>query len=427
MSKIAIVGFGIEGQSAYRYFARHGHDITIFDAKTVEVPEGAKAEFGPDIYDHLNGFDMVIRTPGLRPDRIKTDAEVSSVTREFFKHCPAPIIGVTGTKGKGTTSTLIYKILQAAGKTAHLLGNIGVPALDELDNVKADDIVVYELSSFQLWDLDRSPHVAVVLMIESEHMDVHTDLNEYLNAKARIVEYQTPEDVTVYLPTNYHTADIAMRGDGRKIPYTQEPGAYVEGGWILIDDHAIIATKKLQLPGRHNIDNACAAVTAAWQITQDTAAMAKALEEFEGLDHRLKLVGEVEGVRYYDDSFATIPGSAIVALRAFEQPKIIILGGSDKGADFTQLGQEIARQNVRTAILIGLMRDRLKEALTAAGFTKIELFDEQSTMPQIVAKAKAIAQPGDVVLLSPACASFDMFKNYKDRGEQFTAAVKTLA
>lgn len=425
--KIAIAGFEVEGQAAYRYFKGQGADITIVDERPRnDIPKGAGSKFGAGVLAELAGFDLIVRSPGIRPDRIKTDGEITSVTKEFFKHCPAPIIGVTGSKGKGTTATLIYKILQAAGKTAHLVGNIGVPALDRLADIHKDDVVVYELSSFQLWDLAQSPHIAVVLMMEPEHLDVHADTNEYATAKATIVAYQQPDDVTVYLPTNLLTRQVALQGKGKKIPYTQQPGAHVDGGWIVIDGHRIIAADMMALPGQHNIDNACAALTAVWHITQDTRAAAKVLAEFTGLEHRLKLVGQVNGARYYDDSIATTPGSAIAAMRAFEQPKILILGGSDKGADFTQLAQEVAQQNIKTVIAIGAMRQRLQVALTAAGFTTVLLFDQQSSMKQIVQAAFAIATPGDVVILSPACASFDMFKNYKDRGEQFIAAVEAL-
>lgn len=426
MSKVALAGYGVEGQAAYRYFSARGDTITIFDEKPVEAPQGVAVKHGPTIFEDMYGYDLVVRTPGLRPDRIKTDAPITSITKEFFKRCPAPIIGITGSKGKGTTSTLIYKMLQAAGKTAHLVGNIGNPALDELHAVAPTDVVVYELSSFQLWDMEQSPHIAVVLMVEPEHLDVHTDVQEYYDAKARIVEYQTPSDVTVYLPSNPLTTGIALRGTGKKIPYTEAPGAHLEDGRIVMGDKQIIQTADILLPGQHNVDNACAAITAMWQIAQDVEAIASVLRTFDGLEHRLKLVATKGGVSYYDDSIATTPGSAIAALRAFHEPKIIILGGSDKGADFTELAREVARQDVKAAILIGAMRGRLQAALTAVGFTHNELFDETTTMQQIVVKAHELAQSGDVVILSPACASFDMFKNYKDRGEQFIAAANQL-
>jgi UDP-N-acetylmuramoylalanine--D-glutamate ligase len=201
----------------------------------------------------------------------------------------------------------------------------------------------------------------------------------------------------------------------------------VVSGHIVMEGQEVCATKDIKLPGDHNVDNACAAITAVWQFTHDTIAMAKALAEFEGLEHRLKFVRDVHGVAYYDDSFATTPTSAVAAVKAFSQPKILILGGSDKGANFTEVGKAVVGSTMRAVILIGLMRHRLQTALEKAGYTgALALFDEKSTMPQIVTEAASLAKPGDVVVLSPACASFDMFKNYKDRGEKFIAAVDQL-
>jgi UDP-N-acetylmuramoylalanine--D-glutamate ligase len=428
--KVAIIGFGSEGLSAYNYFARQGSDITIYDENAVPnqpLPSGAKFISGKDSFKDLHGFDLVMRFPAVRPDRFVTDGERSSVIIEFFKACPAPIIGVTGSKGKGTTSSLIKLMLQNAGVRTHLAGNIGVPALDILADVRPTDVVVLELSSFQLWDLKQSPHVGVVLMVEPEHQDVHTSIEEYLKAKSNLVRWQTADDITVYLPSNHLTKKVALVGDGQKVPYTKAPGAHVKNGHIVIDGQEVCAVKDIKLPGSHNVDNACAAVTAAWQFTKDTIALAKALKEFEGLEHRLKFVREVGGVGYYDDSFATTPTSAVAAVKAFSQPKIIILGGADKGADFTEVGKAITASNVRGVVLIGLMRHRLQLALEKAGYTgALAIFDEHSSMQQIVDQAANLAKPGDVVILSPACSSLDMFKNYKDRGDKFIAAVSKL-
>jgi UDP-N-acetylmuramoylalanine--D-glutamate ligase len=427
--KVAIVGYGVEGQSAYRYFAAQGADITVYHK---ERPEDLPADVKVIEDAHareLMGYDVVVRSPAVRPDSLHTDGQITTVVKEFFAVFPrGRIIGVTGSKGKGTTSSLIYEMLNAAGKRVHLAGNIGVPALDLLPDVKDGDYVVLELSSFQLWDLETSPHLAVLLMMEPDHMDVHTDVEEYVNAKANIASHQTPDDLLVYLPTNAMTMQAADQATGRKIPYTAAPGAHVEDDWIVMDDQKIIQTDKLGLVGQYNIDNACAAVTAAWQVTQDVEAMRRGLMGFKGLPHRLQLVAEVSGVKFYDDSIATTPGSAIADLRAFAQPKVIILGGSDKGADFTDLAAEIAKQDVRSVILIGTLQDKIHDALRAANVDdgKIQPLGK-SPMNTIVRAAADSAEPGDVVILSPACASFDMFQNYKDRGDQFVRAVKQLS
>ena len=431
--KIAIVGFGVEGKSAYRYFSDKKRfpdaEVAIFDQnQPADVPEGARVIVGE--FGDFAGYDIVVRSPSIRPDRIHANGVVTSVTNEFLANVDrSHVIGVTGSKGKGTVCSLIFEILQAAGVPVKLGGNIGVPALDLLP-VSADEYVVLELSSFQLWDIAVSPHIAVLLMIEPEHLDVHADASDYVLAKANITKFQQADDLLMYLPGNELTEYIARHSPARKIAFGDEAsGAYEKDGFIIMDGQQIIATSDLGLVGRHNVDNACAAVTAAWQITQDISAYKKALSSFKGLPHRLQFVAEKSGVRYYDDSIATTPGSAIAALRAFAQPKVIIVGGSDKGAQFNDLAREVAMQHVRGVVLIGALQEKIRDALLDAGVPAHELhvLTGKPSMAEIVDKAAQLARPGDVVIMSPACASFDMFKNYKDRGEQFVAAVLALA
>lgn len=425
--KIAIAGFGIEGQSNYNYFHAHGHDITIVDerAEIENVPASTPTILGEGAFEQLDGFDVVVRTASLPPRRIKTDGKIWSATNEFFAQCPAPIIGVTGSKGKGTTSSLIASMLRAAGKTVHLLGNIGIPALDELEKVKPEDVVVYELSSFQLWDIERSPQVAVVNMIEPDHLDVHADFDDYVDAKSNITRHQTEGNVVVYAATNHYSQQIASLSKGTQLPAPSKTVAHVDNGAFWYGDQKICSVEALKLPGPHNRDNACLAMTAVWQFMQDTAAIEKGLGDFTGLPHRLKFVREVNGVTYYDDSIATTPGSAIAALNAFDQPKVIILGGSYKGGEFHEMAKLAAERDVRMAVLIGQEAERIEPVLSEAGVATRNLGSDIA-MPEIVAAATAAAKPGDVVLMSPACASFGMFKNYQDRGEQFVAAVEAL-
>jgi len=429
--KVAIAGFGIEGKSNYRYYKRRGDDVTIVDERPEikGVPEDATTFTGPNVFSQLADFDLVVRTASLPPSKIKTNGKIWSATNEFFAECPAPIIGVTGSKGKGTTASLAASILREAGKTVHLLGNIGVPALDELAKIQPDDIVVYELSSFQLWDAQKSPHVAVVLMVEPDHLDVHADLNDYVAAKANIRKYQTEKDVCFYHPTNETSRRIAMANSlPNAHPYNDaaDPiSVYAKDGNFMVDGAAICPASALRLPGAHNIENACAAISAALNFTDDWLTVKRGLKAFTGLPHRLKFVREVNGVKYYDDSIATTPGSAIAALKSFEQPKVIILGGSPKGGDFSEMAELAGKSNVRMAVLIGQEAARIEPLLKAQNVPTINL-GEQVGMPEIVQATANAAQPGDVVLMSPACASFGMFKNYKDRGEQFVAAVEAL-
>lgn len=430
--KIALVGYGVEGLSAYTYFSKVYPDAEFIiydesDQPKLDLPSGTHLKSGANALEQTIEADIVVRSPGIQPSKIHTSGRVTSGTREFFDKCPAPIIGVTGSKGKGTTASFIHEILTAAGKKSWLIGNIGKPALDVLDDVNPDDIIVYELSSFQLWDLQKSPHVAVVLMIEPEHLDVHADTDEYISAKANIHKYQTADDVCFYHPTNQFAQQIAESGQGRTARYgIEKDGAvYVASNTFFIHSDPICSVDAVQLPGQHNLENACAAISAALEYTDDFAAVETGLRAFQGLPHRLKFVREVNGVKYYDDSIATTPGSAVAALRSFDEPKVIILGGSDKGADFSVLANEITKTNVREVITIGKMGPRIAELIRDKGFDQIT--EVVGGMPAIVEAAHAASRPGDVVIMSPACASFDMFKNYADRGEQFIAEVEKLA
>ncbi len=430
--KIAIAGYGVEGKSNYGYFKTRG-DVTIVDEREeiADLPEGAKALLGEGAFSRLQDFDIVVRTAGLSPKKIKTDGKIWSATNEFFERCPAAIIGVTGSKGKGTTCSLIASILREAGQTVHLVGNIGVPALDVLPHIQPTDIVVYELSSFQLWDIEKSPQVAVVLMIEPDHLDVHDGFDEYVTAKANIRKFQTEKDVCFYHPTNEFSRQIAQANafpNAFKFnDAADEASVYVLGSSFVDHEGCVIAPlDALQLPGKHNLDNACAAICAAlsgFGVGRD--AVERGLRAFTGLEHRLKFVREVAGVKYYDDSIATTPGSAIASMRAFEAPKIIILGGSSKGADFSEVGEVAAEANVKLAILIGAEAEKIERVLWEKSIPLVNL-GEETTMEEAVKIANENAERGDVVVLSPACASFGMFKNYKDRGDQFIAAVEAL-
>ncbi len=432
--KIAILGWGSQGQSAYEYWNRDGNQLTIRDAnEQIVVPNGVTAQLGADYLTNLDNFDLLIRTPALHPrdivaaNRPEILDKVWSNTNEFFKVCPTKnIIAVTGTKGKGTTSTLIAKMLEAAGKKVHLGGNIGIPPLELLKaGIQLDDFVVLELANFQLIDLKTSPHIAVCLIVESEHMDWHEDMEEYIAAKQQLFINQSPEDIAIYYAKNENSHSIACASEGQLIPYYKKPGAEVIDNTIQINGQTICKTDELKLLGQHNWQNVCAAVTVVWQVVQDISAMHSVLTNFTGLEHRLELVRELNGVKYYDDSFGTTPNTAQVAIEAFTQPKVVILGGSDKGASFNELAQTVKNNNVRAVVVIGKMGKPISEALQKLGYKNI--VEGGNTMSEIVATAHAQAQLGDVVLLSTACASFDMFKNYQDRGEQFKSAVLALS
>ncbi|MEO5948832.1 MAG: UDP-N-acetylmuramoyl-L-alanine--D-glutamate ligase [Candidatus Saccharimonas sp.] len=430
--RVAIAGYGMEGEASYRYYEQLGEEVTILDEREHldrEIAAHARVVLGGDAFANLEQYDIIVRTPALSPRKLVGAKKIWSATNEFFAKCPALIIAVTGTKGKGTTSSLISHILQTAGYRVHLLGNIGTPALEVLPNIAADDIVVFEISSFQLWDLERSPHIAVVLMIEPDHLDVHENFDDYINAKANIRRHQTLEDICIYHPTNQFSSQIAHISEiGTMIRYrSHDAGSvFVENGQFMIDGHVICSTDALQLVGEHNIENACAAITAARAYTQDDDAIAEGLRGFTGLPHRLQLVRECNDVAYYNDSYSSAPGATIAALRSFTQPIVLIAGGYDKHTEYDELARVIASiPNIKHVCLMGQTRQKIASALDVVGFDAYELHDDQALAP-IFGHAVSIAESGDVVLLSPGCASFDMFTNFTDRGQQFCKLVEAL-
>lgn len=407
--KIAIVGYGVEGKASYDYWNTTENELTIIDERdAIDAPEGTRKVLGADAFLSLDGFDLVVRSPGIDPRKLPYGNRLWSATNEFFAKCPAPIIGVTGTKGKGTTCSLITSILRAAGRTVHLVGNIGTPALQELPKIRPDDIVVFELSSFQLWDLKRSPHVAVVLMIEPDHMNVHKDMDDYVAAKSNIATNQTVDDTIIFNRNNQLSKQIAAASKGKKVEYP-----------FAIDEF----TASIKLPGAHNQENAAAAIAAVRGFGVGDDAIRQGLSAFEGLPHRLEKVRELDGVTFYNDSFSSAPSATVAAVKSFTQPEIIIVGGTDKGADFSELHTALQEAtNVKMVILIGEIRHKLADILHDINY---EISDVR-TMAEVVSVARSYAASGDVVILSPACASFDMFKSFYDRGDQFREVVKSL-
>ncbi len=422
--KIAILGFGDEGKSAYDFFDQVEASVEVFDEfPSDRHPKNTTVAKAEDW--ELDEFDFVIRTPGLALHRLNTTAQITSATQLFLELCPATIIGVTGTKGKGTTSTLVAKILEEAGRKVQLLGNIGDPALDKLKIIKRDDIVVFEMSSFQLWDVTISPHIAIVLMVEPEHLDVHKDLDDYLDAKSNITKYQKAEDVAIIHPFNEMSQRVGMNGIGVKKKFMNPDTAHIENNELVVGGTVVMSVEDFGLVGPHNRENICAAVTAAWEFTQDVDATRRAVTGFKGLEHRLEFVREVEGVRYYNDSFATTPGATVAAIKSFSEPEVIILGGSDKQSDYTELAEVVAKSsNIAQILLIGEMADKIDNALRSFGYK--EALKIAGDLKQVVTKAAEFADKDGVVLLSPACASFDMFDNYKQRGKLFKEAVRDL-
>lgn len=439
---VALIGYGVENQAAYRFFASRGVYPTICDQNpAVELPEGSESQLGDRYLDNLDRFDVIVRTIGMHPSAIlerypDIAGKVTTAINLFFEECKTPIIGVTGTKGKGTTSTLIHKILEAAGKKAVLAGNIGIPALDTLEEAALSDYVVLELSSFQLYDIKHSPNVAVCLMVVPEHLNWHSDFEDYKQAKANLFRHQKSDDLTIFNAFNDSSREVASFSPSKnKLGYgvpadgqdTYGCAAYVKDDAIYYSGKEVMKTSEVKLLGKHNLENVCAAVAATWDIVNgDIEAIVSVASTFAGLEFRLQLIRELDGVLYFNDSFSTTPETAIAALRAFSQPKIVILGGSDKGIPFDGLADEVLVSNVKHVLAIGDVGLNIATLLQNRGYRNVTT-EGLSNMAEIIDKARGLAAAGDVVLLSTGAASFGMFKDYKDRGKQFNEAVQSLA
>jgi UDP-N-acetylmuramoylalanine--D-glutamate ligase len=432
--KVAIVGYGIEGQSALPYWQKRGAEVTVCDRnESVTVPPGVHAQLGEHYLRGLEQFDVIMRTAGMHPQTILAEnpgaaGKITTTVNEFLRSSPTKnVIGVTGTKGKGTTSMLIIKMLEAAGKKAFLGGNYGISPFEFYEQLTPDSWVVLELSSFMLYDIKRSPHIGVCLMVHPEHLDWHGNFEDYSRSKANMFRFQTGSDVAIYYADSIASHRIASTSPGHKIAFYDEPGAYIHDDKVMIDQTVLCEVSELQLLGRHNWQNVCAAVTAVWQVTQAADAIRQVLVSFSGLPNRLEFVREFDGVRYYNDSFASDPYATEAAIDAIPGTKVMIVGGFERMLPLEQFAQTIksSGDDIRTLILIGASAKRVAAALHSAGFDKFKLSPAKN-MREIVAEAHAHAVSGDAVLLSPGFASFDMFKNFEDRGLQFKEAVHNL-
>jgi len=426
--KIAILGFGREGQSAYKYWDKPENQITIHDNNSsMQLPAEAESVLGDGAFEALDsyGYDLMVRTPGLRLDFENIKTPITTVTNEFLDKCPAPVIGVTGTKGKGTTATLIYEILTRAGYKSHLLGNIGMPALDELSNIKPDDIVVYEMSSFQLFDVKSSPHVAVCLMVTEDHLDWHKDLEEYYSAKSNIFKFQKPQDIAVYFSDDEISSRLSLNsGASNKYSYGENADVSFNDDKITAFGQEVIKVSEVGLPGPHNLQNICAAICAVWPYTTDINVIAESIKGFKGLPYHIEFIADKNNVKFYNDSFSTNPTSAIAAVKSFDKPMVLYFGGYDKNADFTELAEVLKNRQIRKVMAYGQTGQKIYDTLTKLGVNDAEYSNE--SFEKVIKRGIEASRPGDIVLFSPACASMDMFTDYKARGQQFNNIVESL-
>lgn len=448
IEEVAVIGLGLEGKDLVKYLQSQKVNITVFDQKEIEALDtnginikNIQFVCGENYLDYdFSKFKTIYRSPGLyRYHKALTKAEakgveISSAIKLFFQKCPAKIVGVTGTKGKGTTSTLIYEILKKDNFDTYIAGNIGKPYLELLPKLDSSSIVVMELSSFQLIDLNQSPNVSVVLNITSDHLDWHKDREEYVFAKKNIVAHQNKNDFAVinYDYNDSKKFDLITKANivyfSRK---NEVKGCYVKDNKIVlkkdINRIEIGHTSKLLLRGEHNWENVTAAVIASSCLGATIQSIRNVIFDFKGLEHRLELVATNNGVSYYNDSFSTNPQPTMAAIDSFTEPLVLILGGSDKGLDYDEMAKHIKKSgNVKAIILIGQIADKIYDSLVNADYKGKIINLKMTNMQEVVTLCKKEATSGDVVLLSPASASFGMFSDYKDRGNQFKNQINKL-
>ena len=444
--RVAVLGIGVSNTPLIDLLLDNGLPITVCDMRGEDaladeaetlVTRGAELRLGPGYLDDLNGFDVIFRTPGLLPtdkhlmEAAAHGAEITSEMEAFFRLCPCRTIGVTGSDGKTTTSSIIAELLKAAGVRVHLGGNIGKPLLCEIPDILPGDAAVLELSSFQLHSINIRPDVAVVTNVSPNHLDKHPTYEDYIDAKRRIFANQRPGDVLVVNRDNGITARFGEEAEGRVLWFshreTVKDGVFCRDGMIYYsrgwEVEPIIPEGEILLPGEHNVENYMAAFAAVDGLVSPEMCRAVA-RSYGGVRHRLELIRKLDGVAYINDSIATSPTRTIAGLRAMRTKPVLIAGGHDKHVSFDKLADEIA-ERVKALYLTG----DTAEAIAAA--VKRSVFYDPSRLPiymvpdlrTAVCEARERAVPGDVVLLSPACSSFDRFKNFAERGDTFRKIV----
>ncbi len=440
-ARVAVVGLGVSNMALVRFLAAHDIRVTACDQKE-DLGEredllrslGATLYLGPDYLEGIAEAEVIFLTPGMPrhlPEIVRAVERGARLMGEmglFLSLCPATVVGITGSAGKTTTTSLTGDIFRAAGRTTHVGGNIGTPLIGRLEEIGPDDVVVLEMSSFQLALVDRSPHVGAVLNISPNHLDVHVDMDDYVRCKENIFRFQGPGDWTVL---SYDDPVVReMKTPARPLYFSlrERADAHLSGGYITLDGERVLRREELPLEGDHNVANAMAAFLIARALGVPREAMARAARAFRAPEHRLERVAEIDGVLYYNDSIATAPDRTIAALRTMARPVILIAGGYDKKIPFAELGAEIGRMyasgRLRGVVLLGDTREKIQRAVEEAGAGAAVA--TAGSFEEAVRLAAEMASPGDAVLLSPACASYDMFANFVERGRAFKELVGSL-
>lgn len=422
--RILIIGYGVEGKATEAFLRKHCVNSQIGIADKNE---------GENYLEKQQDYDLAIKSPGVPPDLVKIP--YTTATNIFFSNYKGKTIGVTGTKGKSTTSTLIFEMLKEAKKEVYLGGNIGEPPINFLDKLNDESWTVLELSSFQLQDINKSPSIAVVLMITSEHLDYHKDITQYVEAKRNIVKFQNQNDFAIFNRDYPASNESDMYTEGKVFYVSRERetdnGSFAFDGKVKVringQDAEIIRTSDIVILGKHNLENVCAAIMAAKLSGISAKAINPVLRRFTGLPDRLEYVGEKRGILFYNDSLSTIPEAAIEAMETFpDKVETLIAGGHERGIDYTELGKYLAKSSVKTLILFPPSGERLWQAVVDAGGDKQIIKYNASSMHEAIVYASDETSNGKICLLSPASASFGIFKNYKDRANQFKKEIEML-
>ena len=399
--KVAVLGFGREGRAVYKFLKRQGlKNVSILDRK-----------LDKDYLKHLKEYDIIYRSPGIHFSRkeiqeaIKAGVKISGCTELFFQNKKGLVIGVTGTKGKGTTSTIIYQMLKASGKDVYLAGNIGKPAVEILPKLKKNSITILELSSFQLQDLKYSPEIAIVLNIFPDHMDAHKNFKEYVDSKANIVGYQKKNDKVFYAADNKYSQGIAELSPGKLIPVDHK-------------NFKIFSLTDIKTLGDHNFKNAATAAMVAMSLGASKETVKRIVKRYKGLPYHLTLDGIINGVKIYNDSSSTNPNTTAAAVLSFPGNNILIMGGSDKGLDYKLTAQALKKYPMRLVVLMGENSKKIAKAIKGNKYVFAKNLKEAL---QISLKNST---KGGSIIFSLGSASFDMFRDYYDRGEKFARLVK---
>ena len=448
--KVAIIGIGVSNIPLLDYFQNLGAKVTVFDKRDIENIDKTIIEkisnycmgmsFGNDYLSKLKNFDIIFRSPSCMPtiaELVEEQNRGAIITTEIemlMKLTPATVIGVTGSDGKTTTTSLIYEIIKEKGYKCFLGGNIGIPLFTKVNEMTPDDIVVLELSSFQLMDMDVSPNICVITNVTPNHLDIHKCYDEYIEAKSNIFKYQNRNNILVLNFDNDITRNFAKDAEGKVIFFSSkeklENGIIYDDGIIKSCEDGIrrhiINSKNVHLRGIHNMENICAAIAATSSLV-DVETQIKAISNFTGVEHRIEFIREIDGIKWYNDSIASSPTRTIAGLNSFEEKIVLIAGGYDKHLDYTPIAKPII-EHVGTLILLGATSKKIFSAVNAELEAQNKTMDiyQCENLEQTVETAYKVAKKGEIVLFSPASASFDMFKNFADRGNKFKELVNKI-